>query len=439
MRTSAAFFASVLVIGALTPLACTQDFGIFEPSGASSSGTGGTPMTTSTTTTTSSTGGTGGGAPECAAGDACSDQNPCTADKCDAATGKCAHDPVPDGPSADGMDTPKDCHAPACVGGVLMQAPSATDVPDDSNPCTSDTCDNGTPKNTNLGPTTSCGANLYCDGNGACVGCVNANQCKDPGTCEFATCENGQCKSNNTPAGDEDGNDCDNGDICDGAGNCVECLDDSACTGTRICINNQCTTSCNTGVKDGTETDVDCGGLCMANCAVGKMCKSNGDCTSNLCTNNVCTAAPSCNDGTKNGSETDIDCGGSCATKCATGKMCMADGDCVSADCTNNVCVAAAPTCTDGVKNGTETDIDCGGSACGPCANAKKCVASSDCLSLSCIGTTCIPTQCSDNVKNGTETSIDCGGTCTKCTSGKPCLVNTDCLSGTCLATMACQ
>ena len=32
----------------------------------------------------------------------------------------------------------------------------------------------------------------------------------------------------------------------------------------------------------------------------------------------------------------------------------------------------STPTCTDGVKNGTETDVDCGG-ACSPCADGKAC------------------------------------------------------------------
>ncbi len=431
MRNSAAFLASVLALGALTPLACTQDFGIFEPSG--SSGTGGTGGTGGTSiTTTTSTGG-GGGASECVAGDACSDQNPCTTDTCDTASGKCDHAPVADGPSAGAMDTPKDCRAPECVGGVLTQVPSNADVPDDSNPCTGDACDNGTPKNINLDASTACGMNLYCDGKGACVGCVNANQCQDPGTCEFATCENGQCKNNNVPAGDEDGNDCDNGDICDGKGDCVECLTNSGCNGGQICVNNDCTTSCSTGMKDGSETDVDCGGSCP-DCAVGKMCGNNNDCTSNICTGNLCVAPPSCNDGIENGSETDVDCGGSCAANCANGKMCGGNNDCVSGICTGGLCAAPAPTCTDVTMNGAETDVDCGGPTCGPCADTKKCVVLTDCLSLSCMANTCAATPCSDGAKNGTETAIDCGGMCTKCTAGKACLVGTDCVSGTCTA-----
>jgi hypothetical protein len=433
MRTSAVFFASVLALGALTPLACTQDFGIFEPHAAGSGGSGGSGGSPITTTTTN-TGGTGG-MPGCVANDPCTDLNPCTTDKCDTEAGKCTHTPVEDGPLVGGMDTPKDCLAPACVGGEVKQVPSDGDVPDDGNPCTGDTCDNGTPKNNNLGASAPCGTDLYCDGNGACVGCVDSSQCQGAGVCKYAKCENGQCKTHNSGAG----NDCNGNDVCDGNGNCVDCLDEGDCGGgSNICVNNGCLSSCGTNVKDGKETDVDCGGPCPK-CMAGKKCKLNSDCTSNVCMNFVCIAAPSCTDMTKNGSETDVDCGGSCPTKCADGSMCLVNADCTSATCTNNVCAPAAPTCMDGTKNGAETDTDCGGPTCGPCGNTKKCATNTDCLSLSCVGTMCAPTACSNNVKDGSETSIDCGGSCTKCTSGKPCLVNSDCLSGTCLGTLACQ
>lgn len=48
-------------------------------------------------------------------------------------------------------------------------------------------------------------------------------------------------------------------------------------------------------------------------------------------------------------------------------------------------------TCTDGIQNGDETGIDCGGSECAVC-----------------------PT-CDDGILNGTETDIDCGGDCPTC------------------------
>ena len=48
-----------------------------------------------------------------------------------------------------------------------------------------------------------------------------------------------------------------------------------------------------------------------------------------------------------------------------------------------------AASCSDGVKNQDETDVDCGGSTCQKCANGKACKAAADCMSGDCEGTTC--------------------------------------------------
>ncbi|MCR9102804.1 MAG: T9SS type A sorting domain-containing protein, partial [bacterium] len=52
---------------------------------------------------------------------------------------------------------------------------------------------------------------------------------------------------------------------------------------------------------------------------------------------------PTCDDGIQNGDETGVDCGGSCEP-CVT-----------------------PPTCDDGIQNGDEEGVDCGGSSCAPC------------------------------------------------------------------------
>jgi hypothetical protein len=76
-----------------------------------------------------------------------------------------------------------------------------------------------------------------------------------------------------------------------------------------------------------------------------------------------------CRDGVRNGEETDVDCGGPC-TRCASEKACRETEDCISARCVEGTC--AAPTCADGVKNGGESDVDCGG-PCAPCASGMFC------------------------------------------------------------------
>ncbi len=46
---------------------------------------------------------------------------------------------------------------------------------------------------------------------------------------------------------------------------------------------------------------------------------------------------------------------------------------------------------------------------------------------------------CSDGVKNGSESDVDCGGSCQRCTNGKRCTTGKDCLSGLCAIDGTCQ
>ena len=73
---------------------------------------------------------------------------------------------------------------------------------------------------------------------------------------------------------------------------------------------------------------------------------------------------PTCDDGIQNGDETGIDCGGSCAA-CATCDDGILNGDETGVDCGGSC--AACATCDDGILNGDETGIDCGGPDCEPC------------------------------------------------------------------------
>ena len=73
---------------------------------------------------------------------------------------------------------------------------------------------------------------------------------------------------------------------------------------------------------------------------------------------------PTCDDGILNGDETGVDCGGSCAA-CATCDDGILNGDETGVDCGGSC--AACATCDDGILNGDETGIDCGGPDCEPC------------------------------------------------------------------------
>lgn len=154
------------------------------------------------------------------------------------------------------------------------------------------------------------------------------------------------------------------------------------------------------------------------------------DCISGVCTNTKCQA-PSPTDMTKNGTETDVDCGGTQAPKCVDTSACARRDDCVSDVCTNDVCAPAV--CDDLTKNGTETDVDCGGAACPRCNDLLVCNGPNDCKSGVCSAGRCQPPSPTDTVKNGTETDVDCGGAgAPKCATDKGCVAHADCVSDGC-------
>jgi hypothetical protein len=129
--------------------------------------------------------------------------------------------------------------------------------------------------------------------------------------------------------------------------------------------------------------------------------------------------AASCTDGVKDGTETDVDCGGATCSPCPDNDTCLLAGDCTDGVCSGNPLTCQAPTCTDGVKNGSETDTDCGGScnALGKtCPPSKGCASNNDCSA---------PGVC-----NATDTCVV--GT------GDACSINSDCASDDCLITLLC-
>jgi len=50
--------------------------------------------------------------------------------------------------------------------------------------------------------------------------------------------------------------------------------------------------NCSNGVKDGAETDVDCGGASCSKCNPEKICLANSDCSTNNCTRGTCRHCP---------------------------------------------------------------------------------------------------------------------------------------------------
>lgn len=356
------------------------------------------------------------------------DNNPCTTDSC--SMGERVHDPVAVGTScgetevcdeggncveclnATDCGTPTECSSPVCEDGacgldfvaagtavaaqtsgdckvVVCDGAGATteenadrDIFDDSNPCTLDGCDAGTPTNV-AQPGTPCGANGTCNDQGQCVGCLAPADC--PGTddfCKTRTCINDVCGFDFTapgtqlPAADQtagncvtavcgamgvvqqqtttsdipvDGNDCTldqcvgaspmnpnasqgapcmmGGSVCDGMGACVECNTPANCP--------------------------DPAGACIVASCVGGMCGSqnapNGSvCAAASCSGGVQQSADTCQAGAciDGGSQpcTPYICGPSaCTTSCASDPGCTNGFVCDTGlgECTSG------PTCTD--------------------------------------------------------------------------------------------
>jgi hypothetical protein len=317
------------------------------------------------------TGGSGGQGTQCTVPADCPDTgDPCIVRAC--ANNQCELREVPDGPVA--SDPVGDCKQQACAAGLLVETPDATDLLVDGNPCTLDACSPDGPL-----PPTNTAKGEACEGTAG---------------------------------------------VCDGDGACVECLPlGNQCTGVSVCIMNECVSaSCNNGTKDPMETDVDCGGSCPA-CADGKDCEEGNDCESLVCESggggSMTCQKPTCDDSKKNGLETAKDCGGNCPA-CEDGKGCLKDSDCLSlqcTDCSGSGCVCSAPSCTDGVENGQEIDVDCGpGQDCvGTCETGRACDQPEWCFSFNCVDNICLAPSCDDEILNGNEQNTDCGGDCDPC------------------------
>jgi formylglycine-generating enzyme required for sulfatase activity len=129
-----------------------------------------------------------------------------------------------------------------------------------------------------------------------------------------------------------------------------------------------------------------CGGPGQEACppgAVGAPCVAASDCNGGTCGGGgKCIANAVGMNGLQDGDETDVDCGGAQSPKCADGKKCGQGTSCESNSCTNGTC--AAPSPTDGIRNGGESDVDCGGANAPACAVGKRCDLDTDCASKGC-------------------------------------------------------
>ena len=82
---------------------------------------------------------------------------------------------------------------------------------------------------------------------------------------------------------------------------------------------------------------------------------------------------PSCFNGMQDGDETDIDCGGSCLDTCLDGGTCLVDEDCINGPCNMGVC--KDPVCDPDESNGCQ---GCLQQQC--CDNMIACFEDPDCV-----------------------------------------------------------
>jgi hypothetical protein len=185
-----------------------------------------------------------------------------------------------------------------------------------------------------------------------------------------------------------------------------------------------------------------CSGGCVDLTSDSKNCGTCGNvCPSHFCAGSRCV---SCADLVRNGDETDVDCGGSTCSACADGKSCVRGSDCQSGVCPNGHC--AVPTCSDRVKNGNEEGVDCGGSCPLACGGAS-CTSGGSCQSTVCRNGQCLSAEgarCTDAVECKTLRCVM--GTCAQCPTtcmvpaGAPCTGDDNCANGTCDPTVGlCQ
>lgn len=274
---------------------------------------------------------------------------PVANDACSMATcndGICGLAPAPVGtPLPDSVVG--DCKAQACdAAGNIAAINDDSDIPDDDNACTTDICKAGVVSHSFIAAGFACsdGNGSMCNGAGACVECILATDC--PGqdsACEVRTCVAGVCgtafTSAGTPSASQTPGDC-AVMVCDGSGGTTSSADnmDLPVDG------NACTAdACMNGVPMNPLLPLN--SPCNQN--GGKVCDSSGACvecnTGSQCASSVCSAGkcqmPSCVDGVKNGVETDADCGGGVCPVCDVGSECVNGSDCVSGICVDALCL----------------------------------------------------------------------------------------------------
>jgi hypothetical protein len=350
------------------------------------------------------------------------------------------------------QQTTGDCLELRCNGAGAVVAVAIADPLVDGNVCTADVCNNGVPSNPPQPLDFPCNqGGTWCNGNGQCVQCNSPLQCPQGAPCQSAQCDANTCALADLPQGTTapgslqtdgdcktvvcngmgapdptpqvqdadlpvDGNQCTD-DVCtngvpsfppEPAGDPCNQNGGVVCNGSAVapaCV--ECATSAQCPPTEGCDTS-------SWTCKLldGQTCSMPVDCLGNLCVdarccNSACTGlCRACNVGGSEGTCTFLAPGTDPVDECAGADVCNGSGAC---------------SCFDGMQNGGESDVDCGGGVCVDCNAGQACFVNGDCTSNVCAGGVCQPALCGDGVVNGNETcdfmspstpccSASCGG-----------------------------
>ena len=350
----------------------------------------------------------------------CDDGNPCTTDSCEPSSG-CVFAPN----TLPCTDYNNCTTGDVCSGGVCK--PSAPSVCDDSNPCTTESCDpvSGCTKVNNTAP------------------CTDGSVCTVGDVCAAGACQPGSalvCNDSNPCTTDT----CESGSGCTFANNTLPCNDGSLCTYKDVCGDGLCLPGAQTACDDGNACTTDachpktgCAhGANAVACSDGSACTAGDGCKEGLC---VAGAAIVCDDG--NPCTTDSCTAAQGCVFVHSSELCSDGSLCTEGDtCSGGACVpGAAKVCDDG-KLCTNDGCD-PSSGCTVLANAVACEDGSACT----IGDRCKDGGC----KPGADLACDDGNLCTAdscnqasgcvfalssaaCEDGNVCTVGDLCQGGVC-------
>jgi hypothetical protein len=262
---------------------------------------------------------------------ACTDDDPCTAERCDPASG-CVYPDAPDGTGCDDGDPctgPDTCEAGVCVAGRLLCERDCSNRLDDDRDGDTDCDDADCAAHPACARETDCRDGVDNDGDGA-------TDCGDS-DCNGRPCGPPESVCDDALDNDRDG-DTDCGD--------ADCAADPSCNPEGECRN---------GIDDDRDGDTDCDD---PDCAADPSCNPEGDCRNGIdddrdgatdCADPDCAADPyclpetDCTDGVDDDLDGDTDC---------------ADPDCADHPACVDVCLDALPIACGDLVDGTNVGVE---------------------------------------------------------------------------------